>query len=221
MKPAVAYFRTSSATNVGVDKDSLARQRQAVAEYAKRSGFKIVGEYYDAAVKGSDPIDTRPEFAAMLAYMLGNGARTILVENASRFARDLAVQIAGHDLLKSRGIDLIPVDAPDHFTEETPTAIMVRNILGAVAQFQKMTLVENLKKARDRKSEKAGRRIEGRKPVPAETVAEARKLYRKNPKTGKRRSLREIATELAKRGHTRADGTPYLAGSVAQMLKDE
>jgi hypothetical protein len=50
------------------------------------------------------------------------------VETASRFARDLAVQITGHELLKARGIELIQVDAPNHFIEEAPTAIMVRQL---------------------------------------------------------------------------------------------
>ena len=34
--PAVAYLRTSSATNVGEDKDSDKRQRTAIAAFAKR-----------------------------------------------------------------------------------------------------------------------------------------------------------------------------------------
>lgn len=49
----------------------------------------------------------REGFDAMLAYMLGNGARIVLVENASRFARDLVVQITGHSLLKKHGLELI------------------------------------------------------------------------------------------------------------------
>jgi len=136
-RTAVAYYRTSSAANVGPDKDSLARQREAVAAYAKAHGLMIVREFYDAAVSGAHPIDQRPGFLAMLQYLHSNGARVILLETASRFARDLAVQLAGHDLLKARGIELIPVDAPEHFQDETPTAIMVRQILGAVAQFEK------------------------------------------------------------------------------------
>jgi hypothetical protein len=40
---AVAYLRTSSATNIGADKDSDARQRDAIAGFAKRAGFVIVG----------------------------------------------------------------------------------------------------------------------------------------------------------------------------------
>ena len=133
---AVAYYRTSSATNVGEDKDSQKRQRDAVRAYATAHGLEIVGEYYDAAVSGADPVMSRRGFAEMLTYMLGNGARIVLVENASRFARDLAVQLVGHDLLKSKGIALIPFDAPDHFKDETPTATMVRSILGAVSQFE-------------------------------------------------------------------------------------
>ena len=55
MKTAVAYFRTSSATNVGDDKDSLKRQQEAVASYAKRHRLTLAREYYDAAVSGAGP----------------------------------------------------------------------------------------------------------------------------------------------------------------------
>src|SRR5215468_9878841 len=106
---AVAYYRTSSAGNVGADKDSEKRQREAVQAYARAHGYEIIKEYYDAAVSSSDPIDQRDGFCAMLFYMLGNSARVILIENASRFARDLAVQLTGHDLLKAQGITLLPV----------------------------------------------------------------------------------------------------------------
>lgn len=39
---AVAYLRTSSATNLDSDKDSERRQREAVKTYAKRHGLEIV-----------------------------------------------------------------------------------------------------------------------------------------------------------------------------------
>ena len=38
--PAIAYLRTSSATNVGADKDSDKRQRQAIEAYAKHAGHE-------------------------------------------------------------------------------------------------------------------------------------------------------------------------------------
>src|SRR3954454_23161088 len=215
-RTAVAYFRTSSAANVGADKDTVQRQRDAVTAYTKTHGLEIVREFYDAAVSGADPIGRRPGFVELLAYVPGNGPRPIRVENASRFARDLAVQLAGHDLLKARGIELIPVDAPGHFLDETPTAVMVRQILGAVAQFEKAALVQKLRHARERKRAETGR-CEGRKgyrDTSPELIREARRLARRSPKTGKPRSLREIAGELAGLGHVTAKGKPFSASQV-------
>jgi DNA invertase Pin-like site-specific DNA recombinase len=147
---AVAYYRTSSAANVGPDKDSQRRQAEAVESYAK--GRHVIADtFYDAAVSGADPVAGRPGFAALLAYCEAHGVGVVLVENASRFARDLAVQLTGHALLRARGIELVPVDAPTYFTDPSPTAEMVRQILGAVSQFEKAGLVAKLKHGRDAK----------------------------------------------------------------------
>ena len=63
---AIAYLRTSSAANVGADRDSERRRRQAIEGFAKRGGFDVVAEFYDAAVSGADPIQDRPGFAQLL-----------------------------------------------------------------------------------------------------------------------------------------------------------
>lgn len=213
---AVAYYRTSSAANVGSDKDSRRRQAEAVEAYAK-GRHEIVQSFYDAAVSGADPVDTRAGFADLLSYCEVHKVGVVLVENASRFARDLAVQLAGHALMRGRGIELVPADAPSYFVDPSPTAEMVRQILGAVSQFEKAGLVAKLRHAREARRAAVGR-CEGRKPVPAAAVAEARRLARKSPKTGRRRSLRKIAAELAALGHVGPAGAPYHAGSVRRML---
>jgi len=173
----------------------------------------IVDWFYDAAVKGADPVTARPGFAAMLDRIAGNGVRTILVESPDRFARDLAVQLVGHDCLKNLGVALIPASAPDFFLEDTPTAVLVRQVLGAIAQFDKATMVAKLKAARDRKRGTSGK-CEGRKSyseAKPELVALAREL-------AAGRSLRQIATELAALGHVTPSGREYSASAVASML---
>jgi hypothetical protein len=39
----------------------------------------------DDGIKGADPVDHRPGFAAMMQHIAGNGVRTIIVETANRF----------------------------------------------------------------------------------------------------------------------------------------
>ena len=218
---ALAYLRTSSAANVGADKDSEKRQREAIQGFADRSGYVIVGEYYDAAVSGADPLDTRPGFVAMIERIASNGVRCIMVETANRFARDLMVQEVGFRRLRELGITLVAVDSPHSFVDDTPTATLIRQVLGAVAEFDKTMVVAKLKGARDRKSLALGRRVEGRKPhaeVVPEAVAMAKRLYRRNPKTGDRRSLREISAELAAAGHLNERGKPFHPQSIRDMV---
>src|ERR687893_365718 len=91
---AVAYLRTSSAANLGGDSEP--RQREAIRSYAARAGLEVVEEFRDPAVSGADPLDRREGFTRLLAWCAESGVRTIVVENASRFARDLVVQETGH-----------------------------------------------------------------------------------------------------------------------------
>jgi DNA invertase Pin-like site-specific DNA recombinase len=81
----------------------------------------------------------------MLERLLSNGVRTIVVETANRFARDLMVQEVGYAMLKERGIELIATDKPDAFLDDTPTAVLIRQVLGAVSQFETAMLVSKLR----------------------------------------------------------------------------
>jgi DNA invertase Pin-like site-specific DNA recombinase len=223
--PAIAYLRTSSAANVGADKDSDKRQREAIAAFAKRAGYELVAEFYDAAVSGADPVDTRPGFAAMLERIEGNGVRVIIVETANRFARDLMVQEVGYARLRERGIDLIAADSPTSFLDDGPTSKLVRQVLGAIAEFDKAMTVAKLRGARERIRKEKGK-CEGRKSF-AELDAEnktdivglAKRLRRASPKTGKRRSLRDISAELAAAGHLNERGQPFNPKSIKSMLE--
>ena len=127
------------------------------------------------------------------------------------------VQLAGHDMLKAKGLTLIAASAPTFFLEETPTAVLVRQVLGAVAQFEKATTVAKLAAARKRKREATGK-CEGRKSL-AESNPAAVGMARKLAGVRKRKpSLREISAALAEAGHLNEKGKPFAAKSVAVML---
>jgi len=216
---AVAYIRTSSAANVGSDKDSDKRQRAAIEGYAKRAGFDLVAEFTDAAVSGADPIETRRGFAELLDRIEGNGVRTVIVEDASRFARELVTQELGIIALIKRGMRVLTANGDDLTDSSDPSRKMMRQIAGAFSEYEKTRLVAKLRAARERQRLVAGK-CEGRKSwaeIKPELVREAKRLRRRSPK-GHQRSLREVARELAQLGFVNTNGNPFSASVVQGML---
>jgi hypothetical protein len=66
-----------------------------------------------------------------------------------------------------------------------------------------------------------GKRIEGRKgydDINPAVVKEAKRLARRSPKTGKARSLRQVAGELAALGFTTRSGRPFSASQVKRLV---
>jgi len=230
MKKGCAYYRTSSQTNVGSDKDSERRQQDAVRSFAARNGIEIVAEYYDAAVSGADPVDARPEFCRMVSDMLSNGACAVLVENASRFARDLIVQETGYRMLRDKNIELIAVDSPESFVADTPTAEFIRQVLGAVAQLEKAMLVSKLRAARDRV--RAAPKRPGRvhpcegNPAWVKGMKQPRIIPqaawdRARAARARGLSLRQVGDELAAAGFLNVRGKPFAPQSVRRMVLTE
>jgi DNA invertase Pin-like site-specific DNA recombinase len=225
---AVAYIRTSSAANVGADKDSERRQRAAIEGFAKRAGFALVAEFTDAAVSGADPIEKRAGFAELLDRIEGNGVRIVIVEDASRFARELMTQELGILALIQRGVRVLTANGDDLTDSTDPSRKMMRQIAGAFHEYEKARLVAKLKAARDRKRAATGK-AEGRKnwreisAAPgspyANLIADAKRLRRRLPKGGQR-SLRAVAEELAKLGYRNLRGAVFSPAAIKSMLGD-
>lgn len=216
---AVAYLRTSSATNIGSDKDSERRQRAAISSFAKQAGYLLVDEFSDPGVSGADPIVDRPGFGKLLDRIEANGVRVVLVEDASRFARELLTQELGILALIRRGVRVLTANGDDLTDDSDPSRKMMRQIAGAFAEYEKSRLVAKLRAARVRKRA-TGVKVEGRKnhlELHPEVVALAKRLRRKPP-GGERPSLRKVAAELARQGYLNEHGRPYAGKSIASMV---
>ena len=107
-KRAVAYFRTSSLTNVKKKdeefKDSLNRQRTVIENFAHANGYAIEYSEYDAGLTGEASISQRDGIKKLVKYCSENSIDTILVENAGRYARNKDVAIKGMYFLEELGI---------------------------------------------------------------------------------------------------------------------
>jgi DNA invertase Pin-like site-specific DNA recombinase len=224
---AVAYLRTSSAANVGQDKDSDKRQRAAIAAFAKRAKYEIAADdwFYDPAVSGADPIETRPGFNRLLDRIEGNGVRVVLIEDATRFARDLMTQELGILSLIKLGVRVITAAGDDLTDTSDPMKKAMRQIAGAFAELEKARLVAKLRGARERKRTSSGRvtkdgrgKCEGRRSLAErspELIAAAQAL-------NDGRSLRQISATLAEQGFvTSKNAKPFSASAVQSMLRTE
>jgi DNA invertase Pin-like site-specific DNA recombinase len=222
---AVAYLRTSSAANVGQDKDSDKRQRAAITAFAKRARYEIAAEdfFYDPAVSGADPIETRPGFNRLLDRIESNGVRVVIIEDASRFARDLMTQELGILSLIKLGVRVITAAGDDLTDTSDPMKKAMRQIAGAFAELEKARLVAKLRGARERKRASSGRvtkdgrgKCKGRRSL-AERSPE---LLTAAQALNDGRSLRQISSALAEQGFvTSKNAKPFSASAVQSMLR--
>jgi DNA invertase Pin-like site-specific DNA recombinase len=212
---ALGYIRTSSAANVGGHSEP--RQRTAIVSYAEAQNIEVVGWFSDMAVSGADPVETRRGFAAMLDRIETNGVRLVIVEDASRFARDLVAQELGILLMQQRGVRVVAANGDDLTNNSDPARVVMRQVAGAFVQYEKARLNGKLKSSRDRKSETAGKRIEGRKGYvghqPGVIVALA-DMQRETPSI----TLQALADGLADRGYLTVTGKTMAPNQVRRLL---
>ena len=92
--------------------------------------------------------------------------RVVLIEDASRFARELMTQELGILSLANRqeGVRVITANGDDLTDISDPMKIAMRQIAGAFAKLEKARLVAKLKGARERKRA-TGAKVEGRRAL--------------------------------------------------------
>ena len=204
----VSYYRTSSSTNKGEEKDSLKRQKSVVHRYCDNNGYEIESEFYET-LRGDGEILSRPKFMEMMEYCDSNDVKTIVFENNTRFSRDLICSETGYVYLKGLGFTLISSESPESFVDDTPTSVLIRRVLSCLSDFEKNSIVEKLRGSRIRKrsvmkekgviAREGKGRVEGRKTL-IEKHPELEGLVKKYSKIklGRGRTLRMGNTEISK-----------------------
>jgi DNA invertase Pin-like site-specific DNA recombinase len=213
---AYGYVRVSGKGQV--EGDGFVRQEAAIRGYAEAHGLEVEEIFQEEGVSGTKEWDQRAAWLEMLSRIVANGVRIILVEKLDRVARDLMVQ--EHILLdlKQRGITLISAHEPDLCSDD-PTRKLLRQIMGAIAEYDKAMVVLKLRGARERARGKVGK-CEGRKAYGArfgemEVLGEMRQMW----KAGLTAS--EIARRLEEREYATREGKPWQPRVVARMMARE
>ena len=215
---AYGYVRVSGKGQV--EGHGLERQEKAIQDYAEAHDIEVVEFFREEGVSGT--LKDRPALAAMFVELEtnGHGVKTILIEKVDRLARDLMVQEITIGDLQKNGFDLISVAEGEDLLSEDPTRILIRQVMGAIAQYDKQMTVLKLRAARERKRAKEGK-CEGRKgysEVAPDILKEVKRLRRK-PKGMKRKSYKAIAEELNQQGMLTLMGRAWTGDNVAVLLR--
>jgi DNA invertase Pin-like site-specific DNA recombinase len=222
MKKAYGYLRVSGQGQV--DGDGFVRQEKAIRDYAKANGMTIERLFKDEGVSGT--LVDRPALARLLLNLEenGHGIKTVVIERVDRLARDLMVQENIIADFQKQGFDLISATAAegDDLLSADPTRKLVRQVLGAIAEYDKCMLVLKLRASRERKRAKVGK-CEGRKSY-SEAMPEVLKEIKRLRRTRKgmpRRTYDKVAAELNAAGFKSMMGKPFTGSSIQLILRRE
>jgi DNA invertase Pin-like site-specific DNA recombinase len=157
---AFAYLRVSGKGQL--DGDGFPRQKAAIKAYADAHGIRIVRWFQEEGVSGTKDLENRPALQELMVALHANGTRLVLIEKLDRLARDLMVQETIIGDLRKHGFEIISVAEPDLCSDD-PSRKLVRQIFGAISEYERAMIVLKLRGARQRIRSKEGR-CEGRKP---------------------------------------------------------
>jgi len=205
---AFSYVRVSGKGQI--DGDGFKRQAETISRYAKANRMEIVQEFRDEGVSGTKEALDRPGLTDLFVAIKANGVRLVIVENATRIARDLMVSEIILGEFRKLGVKVVSADGGVDLTlgNDDPTGKLVRQILAAVSEWEKCLIVQKLRASRLR-IRRSGGRCEGRKAY-GSTPAELAVIERMKAWRTERKSFAEIAAVL------NAESIPSRAGGTAK-----
>lgn len=155
-----AYFYTRVSGKGQIDGDGRERQRDSIKVFCDAHRLDFGGEFFEAGVSGTTEGVDRPAFAEMLQTIEChelNGLepiKVVVVERMDRLARDLMVSELLLAECRKRGIKVYSADQGQLIDMASdggdPTRVLIRQLMAALAQWEKSQLVMKLAKARKR-----------------------------------------------------------------------
>jgi DNA invertase Pin-like site-specific DNA recombinase len=217
-----SYIRVSSKGQV--EGDGPERQRLACVNFSQAHKLVIVSSFFDAYTGASEE---RPGFTELLLAIQHNHAHAegdqrieaVVVERMDRLARDLMASEFLLRELRKLGVKLFATDQgklDDMASNDVdPTRILIRQILGALAQWEKAALVKKLRAAQLRAA--AEGRPCGNKPY---GLMEGEQDGLRQLAEWNRQGYcnTEIADMMNARGYPSRSGKPWSRHTIAGIL---
>jgi DNA invertase Pin-like site-specific DNA recombinase len=229
MRRAFGYVRVSSAGQGSEERDGIPRQKAAIRKHAAANQIRIV-QWFEDTVSGKKDLENRPALQDLMTALHGNGTKLVLIEKLDRLARDLMIQESIIADFRRNRFELVSVTEPDMCSDD-PTRKLLRQMLGAFAEYECTMISLKLKGARLRAAAKRGPGyVEGRVPFGYRVVKHDGIPVREPEPTeqatiARMKQLREVGHSLAKiaekltiEGRKARAGKKWYEKQVARIL---
>lgn len=220
---ALGYIRVS--TQEQVKGFGLDVQERAIRAYCKANKLELVDVLRDEGRSGSNGLDTRVGLADALARLKAGEAELLVVYRIDRLARDLILQETLVQRLRDQGTPVRSASEPDLDTDtDDATKVLIRQIIGAVAQYERTVIRGRMMSGKAAKKEQGGF-LGGRAPygfriVDGDVVtddAEQEVVALVGQLRNAGMSLRQIGAELDQRGYRPRDGAAWHPTTVRRI----
>lgn len=142
MSKRVAIYCRVSTIEQAEEGYSIDEQNIKIREYCEREGHEIYNLYEDRGISGKN-ITNRPGIKQLLEDATNNKFDLVIVWKLNRISRKLLDILNIVDLLNKHNIAFRSLT--ESFETETPSGKLQLNIMGAIGEFERETIAENVK----------------------------------------------------------------------------
>jgi DNA invertase Pin-like site-specific DNA recombinase len=221
MTNAIGYIRVS--TESQIDGGGLDVQRDSITAYADTNALELVAIYTDAGISGSEDVEGRQGLADAIDALHNGTATVLIVPKLDRLARSLMVQESIlADIWKS-GATVVPCVEGERLycqpdNPDDPSRTLIRQVLGAVAAYERAMIRARLVAGRRRLIADVGY-AGGPEPYGWTDRGEQAVLASVADQRDRRVEWHRIAARLNAAGHLTRNGTPWTPSHLCRTFR--
>jgi DNA invertase Pin-like site-specific DNA recombinase len=220
MTNAIGYVRVS--TEAQLEGLGLDVQRAAIEALCAERGYTLGGFYSDEGVSGSEDVAGRQGLANAIGALEDGHAAVLVIPKLDRLARDLLVQESILRDVWAAGAEVVPCVEGEQFAcrpdaPDDPSRRLIRQVLGAVAEYERSMIRARMVAGRRRKIAETGY-AGGPEPYGHTDKAEGLVLSDVDAWRAAGWTWNQIADELNITDRRKRNGTAWSASDIHSIM---
>lgn len=227
---AIGYRRVSSRDQI--QGTGLDRQATQIKKFASENAFQLERIFTEKGISGV--VEKRPAFSEMIAYADAHDIKIIIIEDMTRLARELLLQMQLATYIASKEIDLYSANTGENISRaiyDDPMRKAMVQIQGVFSELERSTLSKRMIAGRDLQREtgkRKGKKIKTIDRTGKIKIEGTPRLSEKQPKLAKRvielwlagNCKNKIATIVNSEGFKSRTGNRLYSSQVTNILRD-